>query len=292
MSERIFIPARRADDILIYEYFEMPTQRRWQFRVVLAQDGPEGELKRTGSGTVSADELERCKGLVAALPDVEKALSGVNLANAASFGGVLAADPAAAIVTKSMLFTSTLYLNLMRQSLVEESSISRYESRAPDERFDIGLSASIYDGLIKRHDLERAEALLNADLPHAIAPKRQHREWAYFFKIAAEIKLRQNAKRSAVALLEQAVKSLPEAATLRRIASLLVDLEDREAAIEAFEKSHSIEPLGPQPRLRLAWCYFQIGNTEMAGKLAKKSLEMGNENATKLLEKLSEQEES
>ncbi|MEO0914931.1 MAG: hypothetical protein AAFY59_18440, partial [Pseudomonadota bacterium] len=128
MSERIFIPVRRRQDVLIYEYFEMPTQRRWQFRVVAARIGEEGVVQRTGIGGLSEEELAACADLAARLPHVEEALRDVRLTNVETFTPVLGAPADAAVVTGSMLFTSTLYINLMRQHLVEESSISRYEA--------------------------------------------------------------------------------------------------------------------------------------------------------------------
>ncbi|QHQ36623.1 tetratricopeptide repeat protein [Algicella marina] len=288
MSERIFLPVRRGDDVLVYEYFEVPAQRRWQFRVVLAAESEEGELVRTGTGMITDEEIDLCKGLVARMDSVVDAFEAVRLSDISTYRGLLEAGESAAVVTNSMLFTSTLYLNLMRQCLVEESSVSRYESRAPSERFDIGLSASIYDGLVKRYDLKRAEAILDADLPHAKPPKRLHREWSYFYKTAAEIKLRRGKKQAGVGLLEKAVLCQPDAATHRRIASLHLDVGDRPAAIAAFERSHELEPLPAKPRLRLAWCYFQEGDRQKAADFAAKSLDMGNGQAGKLLERLKE----
>ena len=286
MSEKVFLPIRRGAETIVFAYVENAAQRRWQFHAVACTDQKSGKLTRLEGIPVTADELAECEKLVASLKDVEFALAGLNLCDASTFPGVLNAGPEAQIIGGSMLFTSTMYLNFLRQYLVEESAAQRYANRDPKERFDVGLSASIYDGLLKRHELITAEALLDADLPHAKPPNIRHREWAYLYRRAAEIKIRMGRSNAAISLLNQAGKFWPRAEYQRRIANLHFGAGELTQAIAAMKQAHLQEPLTAQPLMKLAHWLKRDGDVEAAKEFAGLALQNGATNAQKLLDEL------
>lgn len=285
MAEKVYIPVRRGELVVVFAYIEIPSQRRWQFQAAAASDGPNGEMQRTGAVQTSDEEMEECAKLAKALPMIEAAFDTVRITDVGSYDHALKAESSAAVVSGSMLFTTTMYINFMRQYLVEETAITRYQMRAPEQRFDLGLSASIYDGLLKRHDLERAEEIVDADLPHANPPRSRHREWAHLYRLAAEVKLRRGEKDAGIELLEKAARFWPGEEIHRRIGNLHFDQGNLSRAIKSFKTAHDIEPLNGQVALRLAWWLQEDGQTDESKKFATFALEKGNEKARNLLER-------
>jgi len=253
MAERLFLPARRGSDIVIYEYREQPALRRWEFHAAAIRDGQTGALDATGVVGLDDAALARCAGVADQLPRIEAAVATLDICRDDRFSGALDMERPAAILDGSALLTVCMYLQFARQSLVLESSFRRYEARPAAERLDLGLSASVYDGLLKRHELARAEVLLDADAPHLPPRIPQHREWGYLLGLAASIKQRLGKPQEAIVFARQAATAAPTAQIWRRIGNLAEETGARDEAIDAFLHSEKYESLQPDQALRLAW---------------------------------------
>lgn len=284
MTTRIFLPIRRDDQVLIFEHRERREQRRWDFFAV-AVSTPDG-LRRTGNGALTPEEMAECERLVALLPRLDEALENNRLTDISPDRMGLAMDKDLAIIDGSPLMTVALYLHLKRDILVVEGSLQRYLDRTPEDRFDVGMTASVYASQLRVHRLEGASKMIDADMQVAESRDKTHREWAYLFNQAAELKRRSGQHQDAIDLSLQVLDRWPSADLWRRIGNLYFDVKDIDSAIDSFLKADAMSPLQGPAALRVAHWLAQKDRAEEARNYAEVASRTGAPNASVLLERL------
>ncbi|MEM8872131.1 MAG: tetratricopeptide repeat protein [Pseudomonadota bacterium] len=289
MSDRIFLPARRGDTVIIFEHREVPDNRRWEFVAAAIQEAPDAPLIRTTAVGLNPDELEICSQIAAGFPAFEDALSGLpglGITDLDLVDASLELPKALALVEGSILLTLTLYLQLIRNSLVTTASIRKYRSRPPAERIEAGLSGSVYQTLLKSHDLETGAELLEEDLAAMPDIPRRTRDWGFFYHMAGFIRLRRGELEEALELFRTSIRHAPDEALHRRMANIYADLERFPEAIDAFLKAEAITPLPPHGTIRLAYWMQQEGRINEAREFARLAQERGAHDAAGLIKSL------
>ncbi len=286
MGSRIFLPARRGQQVLVFEHREQAEKRRWEFVAAAVGEDPAGPLRPTGVVGLKPADMEDCARAAAALPALEAYLETVHLLDLATLPRALELPKDAAVVEGSPLFTLTLYLQFRRNCLVSEASLARYNLRPAAERFEVGLSASIYVSLLKQHDLERASALLDEDLPIAEARNAKGREWGYYFGQAAAIRQRNGNLEGAVVMMQTAAEAAPKSEIFRRVGNLQADLGRRDEAIAAFMRAEKLTPLPAHAALKLGKWLLAEERYEEAERFGRLAKQRGAENAAVVLDKI------
>ncbi|MEM9430429.1 MAG: hypothetical protein AAGA32_13150, partial [Pseudomonadota bacterium] len=220
--------------------------------------------RQTGAAALKPDELAACARLAERLPAVESYLRGITPLDLGAVPTALDLPEELALIEGSPLFTMTLYLQLQRNALVAEAAHARYAARDAAERMEPGLSASILNTLLKFHDLKRAGAVLEDDLPVATSTERTGRDWAYFFAQACTVKDRAGRKAAALRLAELACAAHRSLETLRRVGLMAARKGDRPAAITAFQEAETLGPLPAKATARLSRWLAAEGRTEEA----------------------------
>lgn len=279
---RPYLPVRRGAGIVIFEHREVPAHRRWEFHAVAISPAPGAPMQRTGVAAIDDVALQECADLAERLPRLEAVLSDISLTDATAASRILDAGSETALVEKSMLLTGTLYLEFLRQSLVHETAVRRYDATDPAARFSLGMSASVVEGCLKRHEVARAEKLVDADLPHLPA-NTTGREWGHYFRLAATAKERAGKADEIEPLLLRAVRARPDQGSWRRIGLLREGRGDMAGAVDAFLAAERVKPLEGQPALRLGWWLQKLGRLDEAQTWARTAAERGAEDADKLL---------
>ncbi|MEM1268161.1 MAG: hypothetical protein AAGI50_19310 [Pseudomonadota bacterium] len=270
MPARVFLPARRGQSVVVFEHREIPEKRRWEFFAVAAACGPDAPLKRTGNITLSSEALEECQRVAAALPALEAQLSRVTLTSLDVAELMLDLPSEALVADGSPVLTVTLYLQLQRQLAVLAATRARYTARPAAERLDRTLSASLYAGLLRVHDVASAAALLDADLPHLHSQPIRHGDWIYFFSQAATVREREGRREEAVALLLRGIEIDPRhGEAWRRIANLRNDAGDRAGAIDAFLAAEDICALPREATQKLSRWLTKAGRLDEAQRFER-----------------------
>lgn len=287
MGERIFLPARRGETIVVFEHSELPEKRRWEFVVVAVIEA--GQIRHEGWAQLSPKELKHCAKIGALLPRLEAAVGALTPFDLNQTQAALDLPKELALVEGSALLTLTLYLQLQRDTLVTAASVARYRGRAAAERVQAGLSASIYTQLLKAGDAEQAGGLLDQDLTAVPERPSRTRDWSFFFGQAAGVRRLQGRDTEAIALLHRSLKCWPTQHTWRRIGGIHEVLGEIPQAISAFEAAEKISPLPPQAAMRLARWLLAEGRVDDARRLALLAQDRGAKNAHVILDQLSTQ---
>ncbi|MEO0388161.1 MAG: tetratricopeptide repeat protein [Pseudomonadota bacterium] len=278
MAARIFLPARRGEHILVFEHREQRERRRWEF-VAAAVKTPDAPIRPTGVVMLKPPELKLCGEMAERLPALESYLTGITPVDLGAVPTALDMPTELALIEGSSLFTMTLYLQLQRNALVVEASLSRYTARALEERFEPGLSASVVNSLLKMHDLGRAAALLDEDLVQAEALDGKGRDWAYFYAQAAMARERHGQADAALDMAERAHRANPTNEALRRIGNLKSKMGDRAGAIEAFLDAEKLGPLPVPALMRLGRWLVSEERVDEARHIAGLATSRGADNA-------------
>ncbi len=287
MGERIFLPARRGETIVVFEHSEVPEKRRWEFVAVAVMEN--GQARREGWAHLSPKELNHCAKIGALLPRLEAEVGAMTPFDLHRTEAALDLPKELAMVEGSALLTLTLYLQLQRDTLVTAASVARYRARAAAERVEAGLSASIYTQLLKVGDAEGAGSLLDQDL--AVVPERppRTRDWGFFFGQAAGVRRRQARDAEAIALLHRSLTCWPTAHTWRRIGGIHEAQGQMSQAISAFESAEKLGPLPAQATIRLARWLLAEERIDDARRTALLARERGAGNAHVILDQLPSQ---
>lgn len=241
--EQLLIPVRRGDTILVFERRRLEAGRRAEF-LAIAEVSPDGAVAATGMRDLAEDEAETVAKVAAKLPALERFTAQMSVHDLPSIQTSLDAPAEAGIVDNSVLMTLTLYLDFCRQTLVQEAAVRRYESRPPEGRLDIGLTASIYESLLRSHELARAEALIDSDLKELPPALTRHPEAGYLLGLAATVKQRLGRAEGALVLMETVSRLRPDHKLLVRMAHLYRAQNDTEKAIRTLRRAEKIQPLG------------------------------------------------
>lgn len=284
MAARIFLPARRGNSILVFEHREQRDKRRWEF-VAAAHKAPGAEILPTGVVMLSAEELAECGRMAEQLPALESYLTGITPVDLGAVPTALDMPTELALIEGSSLFTMTLYLQLQRNALVVEASLSRYTARTPEARFEPGLAASVLQSLLKMHDLSRAEALLEEDLPQAAAGTGKGRDWSFYYSQATTAKERSGKPAEALELAQKANEANPTSETMRRVGVLQKRTGDRPAGIESFLKAERLGPLPAHALMRLGRWLVVEGRMDEARHIADLATSRGAKNAEAIFAK-------
>ncbi len=286
MTRRIFLPARRDGTLLIFEHRERPRQRRWEFTAVAAQE-PDSELARTGNGGLNADEFAYCQKLALLLPQLEAHMSNFGFCDVSPDNMGLDMPNDLAFVEGSPVLTLALMLHLKRDLLVAETSLKRYLSQPAKDRFELGLSASIYVSMIRTYRLNGANEIVDEDLAATKKMSKANREWGYYYAQAGYLKHLSGDFEGTIAINQKALELGPSADAWRRIANAQVELGQTEAAIASFVKCDELSPLKGPAALRLARLAFGDGQTDVARKYAEVASHADLSEADKLLRQIS-----
>ena len=289
MSDRLFLPARRGEIVIVFEHRDVPDNRRWEFVAAATQKGADGVLERTTAVPLSDDDLKTCAALVAQFPAFEaalRALPGQGIADLDLIDAALTLPKELAMVEGSALLTLTLYLQLIRNTLVTTASVTKYRSRPVEERVEAGLSGSAYQTLLKAHDLETGGELLDEDLAVRQRSPRRTRDWGIFYNMAGLIRQRRCEHEAALPLFRQSAKHAPDAALHRRIANTCADLDRIPEAIESFIAAEELAPLPAPATLRLAQWLKDEDRGEEARMFAERAKERGAKASDELLASL------
>ncbi|WP_112320890.1 tetratricopeptide repeat protein [Oceanibium sediminis] len=307
--EQLLIPVRRGGTVLIFERRQPDSGRRAEF-LAIAEVGADGAIVPCGLHPLAEEQVAAAAAAAAKLPALERYSGAMAVHDLASIQGALDAPPEAGIVDNSVLMTLSLYLEFCRQSLVQEAAVRRYEARPARERLDVGLSASVYESLQRTHELERAEALIDADLQDLPDAVKRHPEAGYLLGLAASVKQRLGRAEGALALLEAVSRIRPDPklflrmaqlyraeggidkaiATLRRSAKmaplaypawhllghLLSQKEAYAEAADVFLKAEAEKPLEHGPTSYLAWWLVLAGKHDEAEIWAKRAEDRGS----------------
>lgn len=285
MTQRIFLPARRGGRTLVFEHRELAEKRRWEF-VAIAVLTPEGDCRRAGTGPLTRAELKHCADVAAQLEQLEAAAGQLGLFDLDVAAAALQLPAEAAVVEGSALLTLTLYLQLLRDTLVTAASVARYRARPVAERVEPGLSSSLYVTLIKEGNTATAAALFDEDRVAVPAKLPRSRDWGYFFGQAAMALEAEGRTADALAMCRRGVACWPSDAMWRRIGNLEEAAGHRSAAIDAFEAAEKLKPLAAKPTLRLARWLQTDGRTGDARAMAQRALDRGAEEAQAFLDAL------
>ncbi|MEM8786998.1 MAG: hypothetical protein AAGE76_01940 [Pseudomonadota bacterium] len=264
----------------------MPEEKRWEFVAAAIQPEPDAPLERTQAVGLDQAAMAQAAEMAARIDAVEKSLAGTRLFDERSIVAALYRPTSGAVIESSVLLTVTLYLQFTRQTLVYESALQRYEQRTPEERVEAGMSGSIYLSLLKRHDLARAQAILDDDNPVIETKGSRNREWAYVHGLIGTIRERSDQFEQALAHLEKAVAINAAAGTWRRIANIRADLGDRDGAIAGMLRAEAIEPLPPFAAKRVAGWLMDLNRPNEARVWVNRAEERGAQDTVALRTRL------
>lgn len=254
----LLLPVRRQEDILVFERRTLESSRRAEFRAVAIRRPGDADPVGT-EATDYTDALKAaCSEAVRTFEKLEPFLRSAGLHDDTALVSLLDAPDDAGVVDGSVLMTATLMLEYARQALVQESAVRRYEARAAQERFDIGLSASIYASLLRSHELPRGAALLDADLSEIPDSLMRHPEARYLLGLAATIYQRAGNRPAAIRMMEAMVRIDPDEDTLFRLGHLYNETGDARKAIATFERLEKKRPLNQNTSLIVGYLYGVI----------------------------------
>lgn len=249
---KIFVPCWRDGRLLFFTTVKEKYTTRIEYIVAAATKPGSGLVERSGKSQITVEELKKCQETADDGRGLQQFFSIMGSGNIGHLVDQDLLKPPPCAGKANVLIYSCVYLDFLRKYSVDQSIVRRYEQAEVAERFDIGITLSVYRILSAHFQPERANELIDADIQDIRSIRGPSGAVANLLRSAAIIKFDVGDFSRAENMMLRAVKLHDTEDKWRWLADICNAGGNSGQAIEYFKRAEEIQPLAPLPALRLA----------------------------------------
>lgn len=251
-TAHVFLPCWRQGRLLFFTDVKAGYTNRLDYRVAAATKSGSTVVERTFKAAISLESLEKCQATADDGPRLQKFFSAVGGGN---LDHLVDQDrltlPPCADGASPLIYTCS-YLNMLRKYSVDQTMITLYENQPVRNRFGLEASLAVYKMLSSHLQPERANKLIEADIPDFRRLSGPTAAVSNLLREAAVIKYDTGDFASAARMMLRSVELSASEDKWRRLADFSIAAKTPKKAINYFLEAEKMTPLAPPQALRLA----------------------------------------